>query len=257
VVTGGNGGIGLGIARSLRDAGAVVAVWGRDEAKIARALEELGDDGRGHVGLVCDVAIEDDVVAATTETVSRLGRLDVMVANAGGALPISFLEADLATWSDVARTNLHGTFLCFREAARRMVVAGSGGSLVAVSSMGALLAAPGMTHYSAAKAGLGGLVRSLAVELARYQIRCNVLVPGFTENSKRDAASIPADELAHSVAAIPARRWGTPADVAAAALYLADPSLTYHTGAEVVVDGGCSIQPGQLAARAATRSASH
>jgi hypothetical protein len=184
VVTGGNGGIGFGIACALGHAGATVAVWGRDEAKTARAVERLGGDGISATGLRCDVADEGEVQRATAETVERLGRLDISVANAGGALHVPFLDSTLEGWNGDLATNLTGVFLCFREAARHMAARGEGGALIAVSSVASRHAAPLMHGYGAAKAGIGGLVRSIAAELAPLGIRANVLIPGFTENER-------------------------------------------------------------------------
>jgi NAD(P)-dependent dehydrogenase (short-subunit alcohol dehydrogenase family) len=226
VVTGGNGGIGFGIACALGHAGATVAVWGRDEAKTARAVERLGGDGISATGLRCDVADEGEVQRATAETVERLGRLDISVANAGGALHVPFLDSTL-----------------------------EGGALIAVSSVASRHAAPLMHGYGAAKAGIGGLVRSIAAELAPLGIRANVLIPGFTENERLRPDTVTTDYDTEVVSSIPAGRWGTPEDIGAAAVYLADPSLAYHTGADVVVDGAYSIMPPYLAIRAARERA--
>ncbi len=113
-----------------------------------------------------------------------------------------------------------------------------------------------MHAYAAAKAGLGGLVRSIAAELAPHHIRCNLLVPGFTENERLQPGTIDGALDREVVASIPAGRWGTPADVGAAAVYLGDPSLPYHTGAEVVVDGAYSVMPPYLAVRASRAAGS-
>jgi NAD(P)-dependent dehydrogenase (short-subunit alcohol dehydrogenase family) len=251
VVTGGNGGIGFGIASALGVAGATVAVWGRDEAKTARAVERLGADKVSAVGLRCDVSDESEVRRATEETVQQLGRLDICVANAGKALHVPLLDSTVEEWNDVLTTDLTGVYLCFREAARHMAARGEGGALIAVSSVASRHAAPLMHSYAAAKAGISGLVRSVAAELAPLGIRANVLIPGFTENERLRADTVAAEYDTEVVSSIPAGRWGTPDDIGAAAVYLADPSLTYHTGAEVVVDGAYSIMPPYLAVRAA------
>ena len=160
VVTGGNGGIGYGIATALGHAGATVAVWGRDEAKTARAVERLDGEGISAVGFRCDVGVESDVTQATEETVRRLGRLDICVANAGKALHVPFLDSTLEEWNDVLTTDLTGVYLCFREAARHMAARDEGGALIAVSSIASRHAAPLMHSYGAAKAGISGLVRA-------------------------------------------------------------------------------------------------
>jgi NAD(P)-dependent dehydrogenase (short-subunit alcohol dehydrogenase family) len=250
VVTGGNGGIGFGIASALGVAGASVSVWGRDEQKTERAVARLADRGITAAGLRCDVSEEDDVARCTRETVERFGRLDISVANAGAGSHVPFLDTTLAQWRKGLDTNLTGAFLCFREAARQMVEAGEGGSLIAVSSVASRHAAPMMAGYATAKAALGGLVRSLAAELAPNRIRCNVLIPGFTENERLQADTVPTEFDIEVVSSVPAGRWGTPDDLGQAALYLADPQLSYHTGGEVIVDGAYSIMPPYLAVRA-------
>jgi NAD(P)-dependent dehydrogenase (short-subunit alcohol dehydrogenase family) len=250
VVTGGNGGIGFGIATALGDAGAATAVWARDEDKTERSVRRLVDAGVTAIGVACDVTDEDQGKRATAETVDQLGRIDICVANAGGSQPTPFLKTSLDAWNQGMDANLTGTFLCFRETALRMVDHRQGGALIAVSSIASRHAAPLMHVYAAAKAGLGGLVRSIAAELAPQHIRCNALVPGFTENERLQAGTIASEFDSEVVASIPAGRWGTPADLGTAAVYLADPSLAYQTGAEVVVDGGYSIMPPYLAVRA-------
>jgi len=254
VVTGGNGGIGFGIASALAGAGAAVAIWARDEAKTAAAVGRLEDGAARVTGVRCDVGREDEVSQAAAVTVERLGGIDILVANAGGASrPAKVIDLDLEAWDQALRTNLTGAFLCFRAAARLMVGQGRGGALIAVSSEAGTEAAPRRASYAAAKAGLGGLVRSLAVELAPHRIRCNTLVPGWTENDTMHQATSPPEMVTETVAAIPAGRWGTPDDLGRAALYLADPTLAYHTGAQLVVDGGYSVIPPYLAAREALR----
>jgi NAD(P)-dependent dehydrogenase (short-subunit alcohol dehydrogenase family) len=251
VVTGGNGGIGYGIASALGGAGASVALWARDEAKTDRAVRRLTEAGVTAIGLRCDVSLEDDVQRATLHTVERLGRLDISVANAGQGQHTPLVETTSAEWRAGIDLNLTGAFLCFREAARHMLTVDQGGALIAVSSVASRHAAPMMHTYAAAKAGLSGLVRSLAAELAPHHIRCNVLIPGFTENERLTADTVASDFATEVVASVPAGRWGTPEDLGVAAVYLADPTLAYHTGAELVVDGGYSTMPPYLAVRAA------
>ncbi|HEX3946829.1 MAG TPA: SDR family oxidoreductase [Acidimicrobiales bacterium] len=253
VVTGGNRGIGFGIARALGRAGATVVVWARDGEQTASAVAELEARGIVAAGRRCDVAHEEGVMAAAGSTIEQFGRIDVCVANAGGNHLRPFLETDLADWDRTVRLNLTGAFLCFRECARDMARRREGGSLVAVSSGAALRGSPEMPAYAAAKAGLGGLVRSLAVELAPLGVRVNVLLPGWTENSRMSATEVAEDMAVETLASIPAGRWGTPDDLGTAAVYLADPTLSYHTGAELRVDGGYSAVAPYIAVREATR----
>jgi NAD(P)-dependent dehydrogenase (short-subunit alcohol dehydrogenase family) len=249
VVTGGSGGIGLGIAEALAAAGARVRIWARGAERAAAAVSELVERGLAVDGAQCDVTDEASVVENLHAVVRDLGHLDIMVANAGRGVRQPLLDTTRADWEDVLAVNLTGPFLCFREAARHMIAASVGGSLVALGSIAAIHAAPTMHHYASAKAGLSGLVRALAVELAPFCIRCNLLIPGWTDNLSRTSRSADEPLLAETLASIPAGRWGRPDDLGAAAVYLADPRLSYHTGASVVVDGAYSILPPYLAVR--------
>jgi NAD(P)-dependent dehydrogenase (short-subunit alcohol dehydrogenase family) len=249
VVTGGNGGIGLGIARALASAGADVAIWARNPDKTAAATSALRAAGARAVGFTCDVTDEAQVVAAADNTVAELGRLDILVANAGGGAPEApFLDMSLEQWHAILATNLDGAFTSLREAARRIVAGGHDGALVAVLSQAANEGAPLRSNYAAAKAGLGALVRSIAIELAPHRIRCNAIIPGWTENHRMHYSDSPGWLVQETVAAIPAGRWGQPSDIGTAAVFFADPTLTYHTGAMLVVDGGYSVMPPYLAA---------
>ncbi len=241
VVTGGNGGIGLGMASALAAAGADVAVWGRNEDKNAAAAAELAVHGTEVLALRCDVADEEQVVAAIAATVDRLGQVASMLANAGVGGFAPFTSMSLAEFRRVTSVNLDGAFLCLREAAAHMVERGEGGSLVGVSSVSAIHGAPGMEHYAASKAGLASMLRGMAVELARYRIRCNSLLPGWTDTDMIAPAAHNERFVANTVKRTPVRRWGTPEDMGRAAVFLADPANLFHTGDSVVVDGGYSI----------------
>jgi len=243
VVTGGNGGIGLGMAEGLAKAGADVAIWARDEAKNTAAIERLrtiAPDGR-FLAVRCDVSDPDQVDAAVAHTVARLDHIDACVANAGAAGQVSFLDITPAEWHRVLATNLDGAFFTMQATARQMVSQGEGGALVAVSSTASAHGAPMNAHYASSKTGILGLVRSAAVALARHRIRVNALVPGWTitdlarggyENDRFREAT---------VARTPVRRWGEPAEFSEIAAYLCDKTETYHTGDTVTIDGGYTI----------------
>jgi NAD(P)-dependent dehydrogenase (short-subunit alcohol dehydrogenase family) len=241
VVTGGNGGIGLGIAQAVVDAGAAVAVWGRDEAKNERARATLEDAGADVLVQRCDVRDEDAVRAAFANTLERFGKVDCLVANAGVGRYDAFTETTLEQWRSVTAVNLDGAFLCLREAARHMVERGEGGSLVAISSVSAIHGAPRMQPYAASKAGIIAVMRGLAVELARYRVRCNSLLPGWTETDMNARLRKNEKFLESTTSRTPVRRWGTPEDLGPAAVFLADPTYTFHTGDTIVVDGGYTI----------------
>jgi NAD(P)-dependent dehydrogenase (short-subunit alcohol dehydrogenase family) len=181
IVTGGNSGIGLGIARGFARSGASVAIWSRRADRNASAVAELEGLGAMAIGIQCDVSDEDNVTGAMRATLGRFGRLDCLVANAGTAGKQPFTDMPLDEWRRVLQVNLDGAFLCLREAARVLVGQGQGGSLVAVSSTSAIDGAPGQQHYAASKTALLAVIRALAVELARHQVRCNSLLPGWTD----------------------------------------------------------------------------
>jgi NAD(P)-dependent dehydrogenase (short-subunit alcohol dehydrogenase family) len=241
VVTGGNGGIGLGMAHALAAAGADVAIWGRNPDKLRSAADELGAHGQRVLAVGCDVADEDQVVAAMAETVDTLGKVDSLFANAGVGGFAPFTSMSLAEFRRVTAINLDGAFLCLREAAAHMVERGEGGSLVGVSSVSAIDGAPGMEHYAASKAGLLAIMRGLAVELARHGIRCNAMLPGWTDTELIAPAATNERFVDNTVRRTPVRRWGTPADMGPAAVFLADPAHTFHTGDAMVIDGGYTV----------------
>jgi NAD(P)-dependent dehydrogenase (short-subunit alcohol dehydrogenase family) len=242
VVTGGNGGIGLGIAEALSAAGAAVALWARNESKSHDAVAALTARGGRAIGVRCDVADEGDVQAAMAKTIDALGQVDVLVVNAGINRTTPFLKMTLAEWREVMATNLDGAFLCTREAARHMVDRGEGGALVIVSSISARYGAPTMQHYAATKAALVSLSNSLAVELAHHRIRCNALLPGWTDTDMSDEWLADPRFVDAVTRRTPSRRWGVPADYTAIAAYLADPALTFHTGDTITIDGGYTVQ---------------
>ena len=242
LVTGGNGGIGLGMAQALAEAGADVAIWGTNPAKNEAAAGQLGKTGRRVVASVCDVRDEAQVTAAFAEAVDRLGKVDSVFANAGlpGQLKPT-AETTLEEWRATLAVNLDGAFITLREGARHMIARGEGGSLVAVSSTSSLQGTPRNAAYSVSKTGLIALVRSLAVELARYHIRCNTLAPGWTETDLTAAGRQNEKFLANTTYRTPVKRWGVPADFGPAAVYLADPRIEFHTGDVLVIDGGYTI----------------
>lgn len=241
VVTGGNRGIGLGIARGLARAGASIAIWARDEARSREAQAELEALGAEVLAVACDVASESDVVRATRATVERLGRIDIGFANAGFLASGDPLRLSLADWRGLLAVNLDGAFLTFRELARHMLERGGGGKLVAIGSISERFGTPRQPHYAASKAALGSLVRSFAVELARHDVQVNAILPGWiaTEATEPAMAQAPLHEAI--LRRTPARRWGAPQDLEGIAVYLASDASRFHTGDSIRVDGGYSI----------------
>jgi NAD(P)-dependent dehydrogenase (short-subunit alcohol dehydrogenase family) len=232
VVTGGNGGIGLGMARGLLAAGASVAIWGarEDQTAAARARAPASAPPAPPPALV---------EAAFAASVAALGRVDACFANAGvSSKGVPFIEMSLDEFRRIQRINVDGVFLTFRAAARHMVARGGGGVLVATASTAALEGAARNGHYGASKGAVTSLVRALAVELARHRIRVNSILPGWiaTEMTERSMAN---DTFAAAVMPrIPARRWGTPEDFSGIAVYLASDASAYTTGEQFTIDGG-------------------
>jgi 2-deoxy-D-gluconate 3-dehydrogenase len=237
LVTGGNGGLGRGYARALREAGARVAVTGRGAEKNAAMAEELGADG---LVLPADVADESAVERTADAVVGRFGALDVLVNNAGGFHGGSVLDLPLEGWERVIGSHLTGSFLCAKHAARAMVRRGEGGKIVNVGSMYSLFGPPGFSDYAAAKSGIVGLTRALAVELAPHGIQVNAILPGWFETDlTRGGPREPWGETIRRKT--PAGRWGEPADLAGAVVFLASPASDFVTGVALAVDGGYSV----------------
>jgi NAD(P)-dependent dehydrogenase (short-subunit alcohol dehydrogenase family) len=242
LVTGGNSGIGLGMAMGLARAGADVAIWGRQAAKNEAAAERLAATGRRvHVEAV-DVADEAAVTAAFASTVGALGKVDSVFANAGttGGAP-NIWDLSTEEWRRVMATNLDGAFFTLRAGAQHLVERGEGGALVAVASTSTIHGAPQQPHYAASKTALLGLVRALAVGLARHRVRVNALSPGWTDTDLLAPGKANERFVAATVSRTPVRRWADPDEFGAVAAYLADPSITFHTGDTLVVDGGYTI----------------
>ncbi|HYF57694.1 MAG TPA: SDR family oxidoreductase [Burkholderiaceae bacterium] len=242
VVTGGNGGIGYGMARALLAAGASVAIWGSNPDKTAKAKASLAaeapDASRVHA-FVADVGDEAQVESTFAASVAALGRVDACFANAGvSSKGIPMLEMSLEEFRRVQRINVEGVFLTFRAAARHMAERGEGGALVATASTAALEGAARNSHYGASKGAVTSYVRALAVELARHRIRVNSILPGWivTEMTERSVAN---EKFAGAVMPrIPARRWGGIDDFGGIAVYLASDASAYTTGEQFVIDGG-------------------
>lgn len=243
LVTGGNSGIGLGMAEGLARAGADVCIWGRSEERNEAARERIASHGGRALAIRCDVGSVEDVEAAMAATLAALGRVDSCFANAGRK-PLGearFTELSLAEFRAVLATNLDGAFLTLQAAARVMVERGEGGSLVGVSSFAALSGQPRGQHYAASKGGLISMVNSCAVELARHGIRANSILPGWIESAMTDDMLASQPMIERVLPRIPARRWGRPGDLAGIAVYLASGASEYHSGDAFLVDGGYHV----------------
>ncbi len=243
LVTGGSNGIGLGMAEALTMAGSDVVVWGIEPGHLKQAEVILKAHGRRVLCQIVDVTREQDVVAAITDAVKKFGRIDTVIAAAGilgEPTPLKSMSSD--AFGEVLDVNLNGIFWTFREACRHMADRASngepGGSIIGIASMAALHGAPGIQAYAASKGAIFPLVRSIAVEYARYGVRANTVVPGWiTTNMTR--ANHESEKFAEKVLPrIPARRWGVPEDLGGIAVYLASDASRYHSGDTIVIDGG-------------------
>lgn len=245
LVTGGNGGIGLGMAEGLAAAGAKVAIWGQNPAKNAEAEQVLTALGGEVLVQSVDVASEQAVVEGVAAVIKRFGRLDFCAANAGIGGGAPFHEQTTEGWRRVMTVNLDAVFWTFREAARHMIdragAGDAGGSLLVTSSTSAIHGAPANEAYAASKTAVLGLIRGLAVEYARYGIRANAVLPGWitTDMTARLQGWDKFEEKV--IGRVPMRRWGERQDFAGIAVYLASDASRFHTGDSMVIDGGYTI----------------
>jgi len=244
LITGGNGGIGLGMAKAVAEAGADVAIWGTNAAKNASAKAEIEKTGRRALALQVDVGDEAAVEQGFAETVKALGRVDGCFANAGvsgRSGHTSFSDMPSEEWKRVTRINLDGAFYTFRTASKHMVARGGGGVLVGTSSLAAISGPPRNEHYAATKSAMIGMIRSLAVEYARYGIRAHAILPGWIETDM--TANLIANEKFHDnvLKRVPMRRWGTGDDFGGIAIYLMSSASRFHTGDTFLIDGGYAL----------------
>jgi glucose 1-dehydrogenase len=239
VITGGSRGIGFAIAEGFLGAGANVVIAARSAEGLASARDELvkkAGDGQQVETRVLNISDEESIDGLFDHIRADLPQLDVFVANAGAGSIKPFLEITRQMWDEVIGLNLTGNFLCVQNAARLMKDgSGKNRSIIVVSSIRAVGTRPGTLPYSVAKAGLNQLVRIAAYELAPDGIRVNALSPGITATPLTQANP---DTFARMVQTVPIGRAGYPADMAHAALYLADPAAAFVTGTNLVVDGG-------------------
>lgn len=244
LVTGGNSGIGLGMAEGLARCGADVCIWGTNPEKNTAAHHQLAAHGTRVLSQEVDVGDEEQVVAALAEVVAELGPLDSCFANAavaGGHRNPKFVDSTLEEWRGVMRVNLDGAYLTLREAARAMIQQGDGGSLVGTASLSVEFGAPREQAYAASKAGLIAMIRGLAVELAKYGIRANALLPGWTLSPLMEPWATNPAVVEKVMPRIPLGRWGSPDEWQGIAVYLASSASSFHTGDTFRIDGGYGV----------------
>jgi 3-oxoacyl-[acyl-carrier protein] reductase len=238
VVTGGGAGIGRGIARGLAAFGASVAIWERDAETAAAAAEEIGG-----LGLVTDVRQSAEVDEALARTIAELGPVRILVNNAGAVFSSPILETSENGWDALYRANLKHVILCTQRVARAMVAEGSRGSIISVTSIEGVRAAPGYAAYAAAKAGVINFTKTAALEFAPYGIRVNALAPDITLTEGMASVAPPGAERSFGLT-VPMGRPGHVDEMAGAAVFLAGDLSSYVTGQTIHVDGGTQASSG-------------
>ena len=246
LVTGGNGGIGIGMAEGLAQHGATVIIWGTNADKNAAAVEKLGAHGGIIRSDVVDVSDEAAVKAGIADILGEFGRLDQAIANAGiGQSRRDMFDISLEDFRRLEDINVHGVFFTLREAARHMkerhAGGDAGGSLVAVASTAAIHGAARNEHYGATKGAVVSMIRAMAVELGRYAITANSICPGWIRSDMTAGAQGAAKFNEKVISRVPVGGWGDGADFAGIAVYLASRASRYHTGDSFVIDGGYTI----------------
>ena len=238
VVTGGNGGIGLGIAMGLAGAGANIVIAARSVEKTAQALEDIRALGVEAHGITVDVTQEPAIQRIVTSTIDHMGRLDILVNNSGIAVRAQPQELTASQWDSVVDVNLRAAFLASKEAYPQMVKAG-GGKVINVGSMYSIFGSDWGAPYAASKGGLVQLTKSLAVAWAKDNIQVNAVLPGWivTDLTRgiQDADPNRYDNISRR---IPTGRWGEPSELAGAAVFLASTASDCVTGATLAIDGG-------------------
>jgi 2-dehydro-3-deoxy-D-gluconate 5-dehydrogenase len=241
IVTGGNGGIGLGMARGLAEAGAAIAVVGRNEAKSNAAVAELRQCGVKVISITADVTDKAAVTDMVTRASRELGRIDILVNNAGINIRKPPHALDIEEWDSVIRTNLTSAFLCSQAVYPAMKQAG-GGKIINIGSMMSIFGTSFAPAYAASKGGIVQFTRSCAVAWAADNIQANAVLPGWIDTDLTRRAREQIDGLHDRVLArTPAARWGAIADFAGIAVFLASRASDFVTGTAIPVDGGYSV----------------
>ena len=246
LVTGGNRGIGFGMAKAMAQAGADIVIWGSNAERNLAAEKELTALGVRVKAQTVDVADEAQVREGMEEAVAAMGRVDSVFANAGvGFGSPSFVEMKTETYRKVLSVNLDGVFFTLRAACRHMVerakTGDAGGSLVGVASLAAIEGAARNEAYAATKGAVISMIKSVAVEHARYGVRANAILPGWIATDMTAGAQGNSAFAEKVIPRVPARRWGEPDDFGGMAVYLASDASSYHSGTTIVIDGGYSI----------------
>lgn len=242
IVTGGNGGIGFGMARGLAEAGAAIVVAGRNATKSEAAVKELAGLGAKAAAVQVDVVKEESCQAMVKAAADHFGRLDILINNAGMNIRKPPEAYTLAEWHEVVNANLTSAFLCSHAAYPAMKRAG-GGKIINIGSMTSIFGVPFALPYAAAKGGIVQFSRVLATAWAKDNIQVNVVLPGWIDTDLTKTARKQVEGLHERVVArTPAGRWGTPDDFSGIAVFLASAASDFITGTAIPVDGGYSVQ---------------
>jgi 2-deoxy-D-gluconate 3-dehydrogenase len=242
LVTGGNGGIGLGMAEGLAQAGAAIAVVGRNQAKGEAAAQKLSAHGADCAFIAADVAAEAGCRTMVRDTVARFGRLDILVNNAGTNIRKRPEAYDAAEWHQVIDTNLSSAFYACQAAYPALCKAG-GGKIINIGSMTSIFGVAFATAYAASKGGIVQLSKSLATAWAKDNIQVNAILPGWIDTDLTRTARVQVEGLHDRIIArTPAGRWGVPDDLAGVAVFLASAASDFVTGTAIPIDGGYSAQ---------------
>ena len=240
IVTGGNGGIGFGIARGLAQAGADIAIAARNDDKTQAAVEQLGSLGVRAIGLHADLVDEQQVDGMVADTVAALGGVDILVANAGMSIRKAPETYSLAEWSAVIAIDLTAVFACCRAVYPELRRRG-GGKILTIGSMTSIFGLNTAAPYAASKGGVVQLTRSLSSAWAKDNIQVNSILPGWIDTELTVRARTNRPGLHEAVIdRTPFKRWGRPEDLAGAAVFLCSPASDFITGTALPVDGGFS-----------------
>ncbi len=238
LVTGGNGGIGLGIALGLAKSGAKIAITGRNQLKITEALGKLTQTDPNAIGLLLDVTKENSVRNIVRQTQEHFGRIDILVNSAGTVIRKHPQDTTIEEWDRVQEVNLRGSFLCAKEVYPLMASAQSG-KIINIGSMTSISGSDWAASYSASKGGIVQLTKSLALSWSANNIQVNSILPGWIHTDlTADIKKNHPERYSLIASRIPQGRWGKPSDVAGTAIFLASPASDYVTGVAIPVDGG-------------------
>src|SRR5688572_29764486 len=245
LITGGNGGIGLAFATGIAKAGGAVCIWGRNKEKNEQALKVISGTGAKAHAFICDVSDEKSVQECFGATLDKFGRVDGCFANAGViGNDSSFINRPFNDWKKLMSINLDGVFLTLQAAAKHMVERAKKGDafgrLVITSSMASRMGAARNEGYGASKSAVNGLSKALAVELARYKITSNAILPGWVASEMTQQLVDNNVFNEKVISRVPLKRWGNAVEFENIAVYLMSNGSSFHTGDEIVIDGGYS-----------------